>query len=79
MIGTASRATSIRMPWKKSVQQTALNPPRNVYPIISSANRIIANLSLTPGKRVENTDAPATNADATYTVKATRNIIAHAT
>ena len=30
IIGTATRAKSIRSPWKKSVQQTALNPPRNV-------------------------------------------------
>ena len=28
--GTASRATSIIRPWKKSVQQTALKPPRKV-------------------------------------------------
>ena len=30
MIGIASTATSINRPWKKSVQHTALKPPRNV-------------------------------------------------
>ena len=29
-IGTASKATNIKRPWKKSVQQTALYPPKNV-------------------------------------------------
>ena len=30
VIGTSSSAHSIMMPWKKSVQHTALYPPRNV-------------------------------------------------
>ena len=40
---------------------------------------IIAAFSLIPGKSIVNTDVPATNADATYTVNAMRNIIAHTT
>ena len=30
IIGTIINAPSINMPWKKSVQQTALNPPKSV-------------------------------------------------
>jgi len=78
-IGIASSAISIRIPWKKSVQQTALNPPRKVYPMMISAQSIIPTLSETPGKIILNTDAPATNAEATYTVKQTKKIIAQIT
>ena len=76
MIGIASSARSIRMPWKKSVQQTALNPPRNVYPTMMSAKRSIAVLPGMFGKSMVNTEVPATNADATYTVNAIRKMIA---
>ena len=75
-IGTASSANSIRNPWKKSVQQTALKPPRNVYTSIISANIVIAARSDNPGNTVVNTDVPATKLDATYIVKHTKNITA---
>ena len=37
MVGTASTQKNIRMPWKKSVQQTAKKPPANVYEITTTA------------------------------------------
>ena len=77
MIGIASNAISMSMPWKKSVQHTALNPPRKVYPTIIRAKIIIAVLSFIPGNKVVNTDVPATKAEATYTVNATRKMMAH--
>ena len=75
-IGTASTAASIRSPCMKSVQQTALNPPRKVQASIASAKTIMAVLVLRLGNTVVNTDAPATNPEATYTVKQTKNITA---
>ena len=64
-IGTISRAAIIRSPWKKSVQQTALNPPRKVYTTTIAAKIIIAVLLGSSGTSVVNTSEPATKADAT--------------
>ena len=39
--GTATMTTTIRMAWKKSVQQRALYPPRNVYRMITAPPTMI--------------------------------------
>ena len=72
-------APNISSPWKKSVQQTALNPPKNVISSIASAKISIAVCELRDGKMAVNTDAPATYADATYIVKHTKKMIAQIT
>ena len=78
-IGTVISAANISIPWKKSVQQTALNPPKNVISNIASAKMIMAACELSDGKIAVNTDAPATYADATYIVKHTKKMIAQIT
>lgn len=35
-IGTTMIAKNIKSPWNKSVQQTALKPPKNVYATITT-------------------------------------------
>ena len=47
-IGAISIAPRMSIPWKKSVQQTAENPPRKVYPMITSAAMYIAVCAGTP-------------------------------
>ena len=47
-IGAAKSEPSISSPWKKSVQHTALKPPRNVYPTIMTAAAYIAICAGTP-------------------------------
>ena len=61
----------------KSVQHTALNPPRKVHTSIARAKTSMAVLVLRDGKTVVNTEAPATKPEATYTVKQAKKITAH--
>ena len=76
MIGAIMRAASIRSPWKKSVQHTALKPPRNVYTMMMTAAPIIAvflSIPITVLNRVPQADI----LDAAYIQYATTNITAH--
>ena len=47
-IGAAKSEPSISSPWKKSVQHTALKPPRNTYTRMMAVAIIMAVLALMP-------------------------------
>ena len=47
-IGVSMSAASMSMPWKKSVQHTALKPPRNTYTRMMAVAMIMAVLALMP-------------------------------
>ena len=64
-MGTSIKASIISMPWKKSVQHTAVKPPKKVYATMISRNTNMASLGDTSGNRVVNTEVPATSAEAT--------------
>ena len=74
-MGATSSAASISRPWKKSVQHTALKPPRKVYAMMMNAARYIAVVSFMP-MTVLNSVPQALMLDAAYIVYATRKMIA---
>ena len=65
-MGASIRAASISMPWKKSVQQTALKPPRKTYSRMMMVATIMAVLFSTP-RTVLNRVPQAEMLEAEYT------------
>ena len=62
-IGTKSTAKNINIPWKKSVQHTAINPPRKVY-TTTTITPITKAVKYGKPKTILKSFAPETKADA---------------